>query len=159
MSPEFTGFLVVAAALAGVMITFLIRTELRIRRDKRLDRDNQRLDQTNGRIGRNSEQSIGRNNERIDTLIDEVRAIAQSQARTDRQLQALIQSQARTDEQLKILIQAQTHTDAQVKGVSEQLKESVAELQTVGRNQARLEGEVMIIKDAFLLRAVGNPQP
>ncbi len=156
MSPDLIGTIGVGIAIIGVMITFLIRTELRIRRDQRLDRDNQRLDQTNGRIGRNSEQTIGRNNERLDTLIDEVRAIAQSQARTDRQLQTLIQAQARTDEQLKTLIQAQTHTDGLVKEVSDQLKESVAELQTVGRNQARLEGEVMIIKDAFLLRAVGQ---
>ena len=97
---------------------------------------------------------MDRRNARIDRLTDEGRAIAQ--ARTDLQMQGLTA-------EVKAMAIAQARTDYQgqdlteeVKELAGQVKELVEEVQTITQAQARLEGELLILKDAILLRAVGQ---
>ena len=44
----------------------------------------------------------------------------------------------------------------EVKALAGQVKELVEEVQTITQAQACLEGEALILKDAILLRAVGQ---
>ena len=219
MSPELIGIIGVGVGLLTVIIAFAgLMVTLLLRMDHRIDRTNECIDHLIDEV-RAIAQAQARTDHQVEVLTDqvkelagqmkdlvaEVKSLAIAQARTDEQVQALVQAQARTDEQLKGLTaemkdltvevkgiaQAQASADQQVKTLSdqvkdlvvelkdlaltqsrvdyqvkgltdqvkdltEQMKESVEELKTVGQNQARLEGEVLILKDAILLGAVGQ---
>ena len=80
-------------------------------------------------------------------LTVEVKGIALAQTHTDQQVKTLSDQVKDLVGELQDLTLAQNRVDYQVKGVAaqmkdltEQMKESVEELKTVGQNQARLGG-------------------
>ena len=78
------------------------------------------------------ERRIDRIDARIDGVIAEVSVIAQNQARIEQQVKDLIE---------------------QVKVLTARMEVMTAELKAIDQRQSRLEGEMLVLKDAILSRA------
>ena len=78
------------------------------------------------------ERRIDRIDARIDGVIAEVSGIAQNQARIEQQVKDLVE---------------------QVKVLTARMEVMTAELKAIDQRQSRLEGEMLVLKDAILPRA------
>ena len=75
---------------------------------------------------------IDHTNNRIDLVVAEVSVIAQNQARIEQQMKDLVE---------------------QVKVLTARMEVMTAELKAIDQRQSRLEGEMLVLKDAVLHRA------